>query len=150
MLNIEAVGKTAKIEKHLLYSEVDWERGIRKGSDNAGRSVVKRARTLLNTGVRTGRKYKNLPNRSSAPGEMPRTQSGRLAKLMYSKTGGTDNFRVGNSAAWARRLSEGDPERNLKPRKSRQDPWLEFVIRQEEGITENYLRQGVLKEITFA
>lgn len=147
MLNIETTQTTHSIEKGILHSRMNWERGIKRGSANAGQSVVRRARVLLNTGTRTGRKYPNLPNRSSAPGEMPRTQSGRLAQLMSSTSGNIDSFKVMNTAPYAKILSEGSFERNLSPRKSRQDPWLEFVIGQEEGNTENYLHDGVLKEI---
>lgn len=145
MLSIETPNTTKMFERNLLHSKMNWEKGIKNGADNAGESVVRRARTLLDTGIRTGRKYSRLPHRSSAPGEMPRSQSGRLSRLMFSKTGGIDNFRVGNTAAYARFLSDGT--KHMKPRKSKTNPWLEFVIQLEERNTEKYLHNGVLREI---
>jgi len=147
MLDIRATKDTLKNDKKLRHGKIHWRKGIITGTMLAGESVVKRAQNLLNTGVRTGRKYRQLPNRSSAPGEMPRTQSGRLASLMKSRTGSPNTFSVLNTAPYAKVLATGDFERNLKPRKSRENPWLKFVIDQGERNTDNYLRQGVLKEI---
>lgn len=147
MLDICPTKTTLKVETNIRRSKLDWERGIKRGAMLAGESVVKRAGTLLNTGIRTGRKYKQFPNTSSAPGEMPRSQSGRLAESLYSRSGNSQEFRVGATVPWAQILSDGDPDKNLLPRKSPQEPWLLFVVDQEEGITRKYLLNGVLKEI---
>lgn len=147
MLDIKVPKLTIKNEKKIHHAKINWRKGIIRGTMDAGESVVRRTQTLLNTGIRTGRKYPQLPNRSSAPGEMPRTQSGRLARLMQSKTGSTDKFSVLNTAPYANALSRGVPERNLRPRKSRREPWLKYVIDQGDRNTRNYLHQGVYREI---
>lgn len=147
MLSISPSSMALKIEKKIRYAETYWRRGIKRGAMLAGESVIKRADTLLNTGIRTGRKYKQLPNISSAPGEMPRSQSGRLAKSLYVRSGNSSEFRIGATVPWAKKLSNGDPDNNLLPRKSPEQPWLLFVVDQEEGITRKYLLNGVLKGI---
>lgn len=145
MLNISASPRTLEIEKKILHSKMNWERGIKEGAMNAGRSVVKRAQTLLRTGIRTGRKYRGLPNVSSAPGEMPRSQSGRLANSMFSETGNPFTFKVGATAPWALFLARGT--KTMRPRISRKEDWLMFVINQERNITRNYLFEGVRRRI---
>lgn len=151
MLNIVVPKKTRRAEQKLRHSKINWKKGILKGSKNAGNSVVRRADRLLTTGVRSGRKHPGLPNTSSAPGEFPRSQSGRLAQSLYSKAGSRFQFRIGATAPWATFLAKGtgnpDGSERMSPRKSKAEPWLEFVIEQEENITENYLHDGVAKEI---
>lgn len=147
MLNISPTKRTLKVETKLRHSRINWEKGIKRGAMNAGESVIKRADTLLSTGIRTGRKYKSLPNTSSAPGEMPRSQSGRMARSLYVRSGNSKEFRIGATVPWAKKLSEGDFETNLKPRKSKEEPWLLFVVDQEVNITRKYLERGVVEEI---
>jgi hypothetical protein len=51
------------------------------------RSVKRMERDIkktIRTGSRSGEHYSGLPNRSSAPGEPPKTQSGRLASSIKS------------------------------------------------------------------
>ena len=75
-----------------------------------------------------------------------RSQKGPIERL-YSRSGNPHELRIGATAPWAKKLSDGDPDNNLLPRKSPEQPWLLFVVNQEENITRNYLIQGVLKEI---
>ena len=77
MLDIFAPRSTdIKVSKLMKHPSL-FKRGIQEGAMLAGRSIQRRATTMLGTGTRTGRKYSGLPNRSSAPGEYPRSQSGR-------------------------------------------------------------------------
>ena len=66
------------------------------------------------TGPHSGRKYPNLPNRSSAPGEFPATQSGRLMASTGQETG-PDRVEVGATVKHARFLRAGT--RKMAPRK---------------------------------
>lgn len=145
MLEIVIPSLTRKNEKKILHSRMNFEKGIHDGSMNAGQAIVIRAETLLNTGLRTGRKYRGLPNRSSAPGEFPRSQSGRLAKSLYFNASGSLAFRVGATVKWALFLSKGTKFMSARPNKS--EPWLRRVINLNEGITRNYLNDGVLRRI---
>lgn len=145
MLEIVLPSATVMNERKILHSRMNFEKGIHEGSMNAGQAIVKRAEILLNTGIRTGRRYKGLPNRSSAPGEFPRSQSGRLAKSMYYNASGSLSFRVGATAPWALFLSTGTKTMSARPNKS--EPWMRRVINQNEGITRNYLNDGVLRRI---
>ena len=145
MLEIVIPPKTRVNEKKISHVRMNFERGIHEGAINAGQAIVKRAAILLSTGIRTGRKYKNLPNRSSAPGEFPRSQSGRLAKSLYSNASGSLSFRVGATEKWAIFLAAGTKIMSARPNKT--ESWLIFVINQNEGITRNYLDDGVFRRI---
>lgn len=110
----------------------------------AGRSIQKRVTTLLSSGSRSGRKYRGLPNRSSAPGENPRTQSGRLARSVYYNSG-VNQFSVGATEDHATYLTEGTKRMEARPHKNL--PFFELAIEQEEKNTEEYLTKGVKDEI---
>lgn len=56
------------------------------------------------TGGHSGRKYSNLPNQSSAPGEYPATQSGRLLGGTSKATVYGKEIEVGTTARHARYL----------------------------------------------
>ncbi len=67
-----------KFEKEMKAFPQTFRKGAMKGWKKAGRHVRDRARSLIKTGPKTGRKYPTLPNRSSAAGEAPAYQSGNL------------------------------------------------------------------------
>lgn len=48
------------------------------------KNIERNSKLLIRTGTRTGRHWPGLPNKSSAPGEAPKTQSGRLASSIKS------------------------------------------------------------------
>lgn len=48
------------------------------------KNIERESKKLIRTGKRSGIKYSGMPNRSSAPGEPPKTQSGRLANSIKS------------------------------------------------------------------
>ena len=54
MLNISVSPKTAVAVRKITRSRVNFQRGIRKGTMDAGESVVKRAQTLLKNGYSHG------------------------------------------------------------------------------------------------
>jgi hypothetical protein len=145
MLKMSRNMPALKIDGHVAKLESKFKEGIKLGAYFAGSSVVQEARSLLDSGSRTGTKYSNLPNRSSAPGENPRTQSGELAKSVYFDAGSVHEFRVGAKAKHAKYLEFGTKHIKARPHPSL--PWLQLAIELEERNTERYLRDCVLKEI---
>lgn len=139
MLEIKPNPRAKKIEAEFPTLTRRFPRGIRVGAHNAGETVVRRVRKILNTGNRTGVKYRRLPHRSSAPGEPPRSQSGRLAKSADYQVSGSRELRVTESRI-GKYLEDGT--RKMRPR-----PHLILAINLEERNVENYLQQGPLKTI---
>lgn len=90
------------------------KRGIRLALHDIGAIVGNYVEVLLTTGARTGRKYPNLPNRSSARGEPPRSQSGRLVRSYNYKVSSWHQMTVGESATYAGFLEDGT--RKMRPR----------------------------------
>ena len=130
----------AKIMKHpLLFKE-----GILDGARKAGRTIQKRATTMLSTGTRSGRKYPNLKFQSSAPGEYPRSQSGELLRTIYYDSSHT-SIRVGATANHALYLEKGTKRMSARPHPSL--PWLRLAMELEERNIENYLRDGVREKL---
>lgn len=71
-----------------------WK-GPRPEADLLGfaQEVAKNAREVFTRGMRgshSGVHYPNLPNRSSAPGEFPATQSGRMLGSQYTEASETE------------------------------------------------------------
>ena len=102
------------------------KRGIRLALHDAGAIVGNRVETLLTTGVRTGRKYRNLPNRSSARGEPPQSQSGRLVRSYNYKVASWHHMTVGERATYAGLLEGGT--RKMAPR-----PHMLVAVNQSAG-----------------
>ncbi len=79
-------GKTrsviAEVHKHPAY----FKAGIKNALFMIGGIVNRETKRLVLSPPKTGIKHRGLPNRSSAPGEAPATQSGELAK--------SQNYRV--------------------------------------------------------
>lgn len=140
MLDISVCKDVKKIEENLNKIDERFKTGIVIGAKMAGRSVQKRVTTMLATGQRTGRMYKGMPHRSSAEGEMPRSQSGRLLRSVFYEASSSHQFRVGATESYAERLA--------KIRKIKGEDWFKHVIGLEESITEQYLHNCVYKEIT--
>jgi HK97 gp10 family phage protein len=90
------------------------KRGIRLALHDVGAIFGNSIKPLLTTGVRTGRWYSNLPNRSSAPGEPPQNQSGRLVRSYNYKVASWHHMTVGESTTYAGFLENGT--RKMRPR----------------------------------
>lgn len=145
MLKITIPKRTTRVEIKLQRLRKDWDRGIMNGTKLAGRTIQRRATTLLGTGSRTGVHYRGLPHRSSAEGEYPRSQSGRLMRSIYYSATGTDSFRVGATEKHANFLEHGT--RIMKARPNPFNPWLRKAMGDEERNVTEYLKNGVLKEL---
>ena len=139
MLEIKPNPRAKRIEAQFPTLSRRFPRGIRVGAHNAGETVVRRVRKILNTGNRTGVKYRRLPHRSSAPGEPPRSQSGRLAKSADYVVTGSKEVMVKESKI-GKFLEDGT--RKMHPR-----PHLILAINLEERNVENYLQKGPEKAI---
>jgi len=88
--------------------------GMRLAWHDIGKLVGKKVKRLIETGPKTGRKWPNLPNRSSAPGQPPANQFGRLVKSYNYKVKNWQNMTVGESARYADFLERGT--RKMRPR----------------------------------
>lgn len=84
---------------------------------------------MLNSGGRSGKKYPGLPNQSSAPGEPPRTQSGKLAGSMTEPVASGLEGRFGETAYHAQFLENGSPGGKIKPRPHLR-PSLDWALRE--------------------
>jgi HK97 gp10 family phage protein len=84
--------------------------GIRHAWFETGRDLMKEARQQ-SFGAKKGRKYKNLPSRSSAPGESAAVQSGKLLSSLGYKVRGhqgiTWGYGVSRSAPKYAKFVEG-------------------------------------------
>lgn len=78
------------------------------------------------TGTRSGRQYPGLPNRSSAPGEPPATQTGRLKTSRTIRLRGLRGEIIFD-AGYAGYLESGT--RNMEPR-----PFVRPVLNELEGL----------------
>jgi hypothetical protein len=78
-----------------------------------GKDVTRELRRVIRTGKRTGIHWLGLPNQSSAPGEPPANQYGRLARGYKSKTGRLEMM-VYTNVKYAPFLENGTSK--IKPR----------------------------------
>ncbi len=90
------------------------KRGQLKGIDRVGREFQDAIKRSLINGTRSGRKYPGLPSRSSAPGEVPKSQSGRLAKkVVYEGSG--NGIEVTNVVEYSEYLEQGTMNMARRP-----------------------------------
>lgn len=75
-----------------------------KGLDDVGQHVTERIKKLIKDPPKTGRKYPSLPNRSSAPGESPANQSGKLMESVKYKVSSWNLLRVGDTVKYGKFL----------------------------------------------
>ncbi len=115
------------------------KRGQLKGIDLVGREFRDALKQSLIQGTRRGKKYPGLPNRSSAPGEVPKSQSGRLANgVRYEGSG--DGIEVTNVVEYSAYLEQGT--RNMKFR-----PHMAGLFRERDDEFLDIMEQTPLKEI---
>lgn len=101
--------------------------GIKNELERRGVRTTKALRNAeleVLSGTRSGKKYKRLPNRSSAPGEAPATQSGTLRREWSEDTlmeGNRMVSRLTSNTEYAGYLEDGT--RKMEPR-----PYVERII----------------------
>lgn len=128
------------IEKHLQNSPVRFKKGCIKGWRKAGQIVRDEIRKLIKNPPKTGRKYGNLPNRSSAPGESPAYQYGGLSKTTTYKALGWNRMEVGYQKIYGLYLERGTSR--IKPR-----PALSSAVSQTYGAVRLALGIEIRREL---
>lgn len=106
--------RNKKVLLDLAHREEKHKRAIADGLKLIGKISVDYTRQIINSGSKTGRKYKTLPNQSSAPYQAPATQTGRLAASASYVANGADRLEVGESVPYAKFLEDGT--KRMKPR----------------------------------
>lgn len=89
------------------------------------------AKTGLQTGSRSGRTYKrrSVTHKASAPGEYPKTDTGKLVRNIFSMKVGSFHYIIGsrgNGAPHGKWLEFGTMK--MRPR-----PWLSRALRESVG-----------------
>jgi len=135
-----AMGKLKNLRPHIL-------RGIRQAWFETGRDLMKEANKQILHGTKTGRKYSNLRNRSSAPGESHANQSGDLRKSLGWKAHGAASIEFGYgvdkpTTDYAKFIEFGTPKGQMKPR-----PTLRNTVLASTRNIEVNLVKGITKEI---
>jgi len=95
-----------EVDDSLRDAPDNFRKGCIKGYRRAGILVRDRIRQLIKNPPKTGFKYPSLTNRSSAPGEAPADQSGRLRKGVQYKVWRYDLMQVGDTVSYGKLLEE--------------------------------------------
>jgi len=128
------------IDKHLRDAPVRFKKGCIKGWRKAGQIVRNDIRKLIKEPPKTGRKYASLPNRSSAPGESPAYQYGKLSKTTIYRAFGWNKMEVGYQEIYGLYLERGTSR--MKPR-----PALSTAVSRTEGGVKIALGIEIRKEL---
>ncbi len=80
-----SIRNQAEVEAAFMRLPPAVRRGTTFGLFKVGGMTRDHAKQLVLQGPKTGKKYKKLPNRSSAPGEPPADQSGALVRSITSR-----------------------------------------------------------------
>jgi hypothetical protein len=96
--------KICSAEKHIIASRKKYIRGAQIGLRNAGQIVRDEIKRLITDPPKTGIKYRHLPNRSSAKGEAPANQSGKLRKSVIYKVKNHTELEVGDTVLYGKFL----------------------------------------------
>jgi hypothetical protein len=89
---------------HLSKSKAKYIRGAMIGLRNAGQIVRDEIKRLITDPPKTGIKYRHLPNRSSALGEAPANQSGKLRKSVIYLVKNHTQLEVGDTVLYGKFL----------------------------------------------
>jgi hypothetical protein len=106
--------RTKKVEVSLSRQALLHKKSITQANYDIGQMFVNENRHILNTGKRTGRLYGN--HRASAPGEVPSSRGGRLAKSVDYKVHGWQKMSLGQTAPYADYLETGT--KRIRPRRN--------------------------------
>lgn len=88
MFKIEIDNRSRKVLFDFGNLDKQFRKSVRRGLIRNGKELSKLLKAGIKNPPKTGIKYTSLPNRSSAVGEYPATQSGNLMKSVKWKTGG--------------------------------------------------------------
>jgi HK97 gp10 family phage protein len=98
----------------IAEGRTNFRKGCMKGLQLSGRLVRDRIRKLIKDPPKTGRKYPSLKNRSSAVGEAPAYQSGKLSRGVRYAVSGWSKMEVGDTVFYGYFLEYGTTK--MKPR----------------------------------
>lgn len=103
---------SANYNKTIILKEIrKHEDNIRNALRMHGKKVKTKLESTIKNARGTGRKYANLPNRSSAPGEIPVSQAGKLERNFGYRARTNElmiyNNARSNGAPYALFLNEG-------------------------------------------
>lgn len=138
--------KTKRVLLDIGRHPQHFKTGIRKALGEIGIQNKREAKRLIRTGPKTGRKWPNLPNRSSAPFEAPAEQSGKLSKSIGYRVRNHTQMEIGASAEsergapYPRFLEDGT--RKMKPR-----PYLLKSVNNTARDAQKALQDYVAEEI---
>jgi len=99
----------------LQNSSDNFKKGCKQGLRKSGQIVKKRIVELIKNPPKTGRKYSNLPNRSSQAGEAPAFQSGKLARSASYAVHRWDEMEVGVKEIYGLFLEKGTKKMKSRP-----------------------------------
>ena len=135
MFKIEISNKDRQVVINFGNIDRHSRKAIRRGSIRNARGMVKILKEGLQNPPKSGVKYKSLPNKSSAPGEYPATQSGTLLKSVKSRSVGL-GFKFGYGAKHGKFLELGT-KRRIAPR-----PGIQTTVnRNVQTMRHNYKRE---------
>ena len=132
--------RNKKVMLDLAHRQEAHSGAIADALKQIGQISVDYVRHIISAGQKTGRKYKSLPNQSSAPFQAPATQSGRLARSASYLANGADRLEVGESVPYAKFLEDGT--RKMKPR-----PHLLVTANEKASEARNLLDQATRRAI---
>lgn len=116
MITIKASGRNAKVLLPIEHGQKNTELGIKNGLYDMG-VIVRRylRKEIRRKDTKSGVKYSNLPNQSSAAGEFPANQSGDLAKSAGFSVRGTRQMEFGTDTDYAEYLEDGTSKMAARP-----------------------------------
>jgi hypothetical protein len=135
MFKIEISSKDRQVLVDFGNLNKQMRKGVRRGSIRNAKELAKILEAGISSPPKTGVKYSSLPNRSSASGEYPATQSGQLLNSVKWKKSGL-GFKLGYTAIHGKFLELGTRGR-IAPRPGLQTTANRNVFR----LKHNYERE---------
>lgn len=114
--------------------------GLNEAATMIGNELVRRARTGILTGPKTGRFYSGNPNQSSAPGEFSANQTGNLLNSINWRMSGSDYLAFYSDSDHAGFQEYGTSK--MAPR-----PNLKMAIDESDGFIRSVLDQMIMRTI---
>jgi len=112
MIELEIKGNA---QKSLDASCQKFKKGCMNGLKKAGQIVKAEIKRLIKDPPKTGKKYQNLPNRSSAAGESPAYQTGVLSRSANYVVPRWNEMEVGVTAFYGKYLELGTEKMAPRP-----------------------------------
>jgi hypothetical protein len=121
MVKVEISSKSRKVLINFFKLNPQMRKAVRRGSIRNAKELAEILKEGIKNPPKTGVKYSSLPNRSSASGEYPATQSGRLLNSVKWRSSGL-GFKLGYKVKHGRFVELGT-KRRIAPR-----PGLQITV----------------------